>query len=892
MSNMVLRYVINLTGDLKRRATENARALEQASQRQTKALTGVDRAAQKTEKTLEKVGSKTNAARLESDARRMEAALSGVASASQRADAAMAHVGASGGERAQRYVDGIARAMAQRRKITDQAALRDKQQLDATASLADSTAKKLEKMGAKTGAGRVDSDARRMQSALGNVTSASQRATTALSQMGGRSSLDRMNAYLGSVARRLDDVRRNAERAAHVVGRIGQTGAAVVGGAIAGGAAAAATLQRPMSFDERLAHMANVAYGDRSPVARIMEMRNLENTINAAVQNGGGTRDSAAEALNNVISSGIVKIDAAKAMLPDLQRGSTAADAPVTDIAQIAVAGMRNYGLTEDQIGKAVSKAVVAGQEGGFELKNMARWLPELMAASSDKLGMRGMGDFERLVSYAQASVITAGSADAAGNNLKNLILKINSTDTAQDFKKLGINLPKSLARARERGFDGIEAFADFAEQIAAKDKSFTALKAKASTETGEQQKATYQAMASILQGSAVGQVIQDREALMALVGVMSNKQYVKDVLGKVREDNGEAVASNFSVVSSRAAFKAQQVGNETDIARSRVFEQIDGPLKTALDGITKFAQELPGATTALAAFGQAATVVTSAGVGGALAGFLLSRGRRGAPGGPGAGGGLGGFGGGPVPVYVVNKHMSLMPDAWGNPNRTQTGAAAGAAAGARRGLLGRLGASAPWLVTAGLAAYDLLPTLLDSRKTPTEKANAAGRTAAGVAGGWAGAQAGAALGAFGGPFAPITVPLGGMLGGAAGFIGAQWAGDRLSSAMSSPPSQRANETRGSNGSTVQVPQEMLDRISILRTQPAYLTNPMLQPSTALAMMERIQSEPQKVEIGNGTLNVAVAVRDDRVMTTATVTQQPFALRVDAGSTNPGGFAR
>lgn len=88
------------------------------------------------------------------------------------------------------------------------------------------------------------------------------------------------------------------------------------------------------------------------------------------------------------------------------------------------------------------------------------------------------------------------------------------------------------------------------------------------------------------------------------------------------------------------------------------------------------------------------------------------------------------------------------------------------------------------------------------------------------------------------------------------------------------------------------MPQEMLDRISILRTQPAYLTNPMLQPSTALAMMERIQSEPQKVEIGNGTLNVAVAVRDDRVMTTATVTQQPFALRVDAGSTNPGGFAR
>ncbi|UTV56174.1 phage tail tape measure protein [Burkholderia arboris] len=891
MSNMVLRYVINLTGDLKRRATENARALEQASQRQTKALTGVDRAAQKTEKALEHVGSKTNAVRLEGDARRMEAALSSVAGASQRADAALARVGASGGERAQRYVDGIARAMARRRKITDQAALRDKQQLDATAALAESTAKKLEKVGAKTGAGRVDSDARRMQSALGNVTNATQRATTALSQMGGRSSLDRMNAYLASVSRRLDDVRRNAERAAHVVGRIGQTGAAVVGGAVAGGAAAAATLQRPMSFDERLAHLSNVAYGEKTPAQRILEIRNLEGTINSAVRYGGGSRDTALQALGALMASGAVEISDAKAMLPNLQKGATAGDADVTEIAQIAVAGMRNYGLSKDDMDKAISKGVVAGQEGSFEIKNMAHYLPELMALSNDKLGMRGMGDYEKLLSYAQASAITSGTADAAGINLKNLILKINSDDTKNDFKKMGYDLPKSLARARERGFDGITAFADFANQIAGKDKNYVELRKKASTETGDQQKETYRAMAAILQGSAIGKVIQDQQALMALVGVMANPDYLKKVQEKVHADNGEAVASNFSVVSNRAAFKAQQVGNETDIARSRVFEQIDDPLKKALDGVTQFAQAMPGATTAVTAFAQTATVVTSAGVGGALAGFLLSRGRRGAPGGPGIGGGLGGFGGGPVPVYVVNKVPGWTAPMPGGAAGGAAGAAAGgAAAGARRGLLGRLGGSAPWLVTAGLAAYDLLPTLLDSSKTPTEKANAAGRTAAGVAGGWAGAQAGAALGAFGGPFAPVTVPLGGMLGGAVGFLGAQWAGDQLSSAMSRPPSQRASETRGTDGSTVQVPQELLDRISILRTQPAYLTNPMLQPSTALAMMDRIQAEPQKVEVGNGTLNVNVAVRDERIMTTATVTQQPFALRVDAGSTNPGGF--
>lgn len=809
MSSMTLRYIINLTGDLKRRAAENARAVEQASKRQTTALTNTDKAAQKTEKSIEKIGAKTNASKVDADARKMQSGLNNVTTAANRT----------------------------------------------------------------TGA-------------LGSVTAATQRADSALARLGSSSSLDRTFRYLGSVARRMNDIRRDADRMAAVLARAGQTAGTIAAGTAAGGAAAVATLKRPVEFDMRLANMANVAYGDRNLAGRMLGMKELEATINDAVRRGGGTRDTAAEALNKVISSGVVKIDAAKAMLPDLQRGATAGDADVTDIGNIAIAGLRNYGLTESNIGQAISKAVVAGQEGGFELKDMARWLPELMAASSDKLGMRGMGDFERLVSYAQASMMTAGSTDAAGNNLKNLILKINSADTEKDFARLGVNLPKSLARARERGIDGIAAFVDFSEQIAAKDKSFVSLRNRAASEQGEQKKATLQAMASILQGSAIGQVIQDREALMALVGVMQNKAYVKDVLGKVHADTGQAVDSNFAGISNRAGYKAQQVANEADISRSRVFEQIDGPLKSVLTSATQLAQAFPAVTTALTGFGQAVGVATAAGAGGALAAFLLNRGRAGAPGTPG-GGGLGGFGAGPVPVYVVNKVPGWTAP---TPGGGAAGAAAGgaAAAGAGRGLMSRLGASAPWMITAGLAAYDLLPTLLDSSKTPTEKVNAAGRAAAGVAGGWAGAQAGAALGAFGGPFAPVTVPLGGAIGGAVGYLGATWAGDALSR-MNMLPSQRAGVLSSASGGQVQVPQDMQDRLSILRTTPAYMTNPLMQPTAGLDMLKRMQSEPQRVEIGNGLLGINISVHDDRVLTSTQVLQQPSALRLDPGATNPGG---
>ncbi|VVD68246.1 phage tail tape measure protein [Pandoraea commovens] len=788
MSSMTLRYIINLAGDLKRRAAENARAVEQAGKRQTTALTNTDKAAQKAEKSVEKVG-------------------------------------------------------------------------------------------AKTGASKLESDARRMQSGLNNVTSATQRADSALARLGSSTALDRQFRYLGSIARRMSDIRRDADRMAAVLGRAGQTAGAVTGGVVAGGAAAVATLKRPVQFDTRLANMANVAYGDRNLAGRLLGMKELEGTINDAVRQGGGTRDSAAEALNKVISSGVVKIDTAKAMLLDLQRGATAGDADVGDIGNIAIAGLRNYGLTEKNIGQAISKAVVAGQEGGFELKDMARWLPELMAASSDKLGMRGMADFERLVSYAQASIMTAGSADAAGNNLKNLLLKINSADTEKDFARLGVDLPKSLARARERGVDGIAAFVDFAEQIAGKNKSFISLRDRAASEQGDEKKATLQAMASILQGSAIGQVIQDREALMALVGIMQNKGYVKDVLAKVHEDTGQAVASNFDVISGRAGYKAQQVANETDMARSRVFDQIDSPLKAVLTSATDLAQAFPGVTTALTGFGQAVGIATAAGAGGAFTAFLLSRGRSGAPGGAGPGG-LGGFGAGPIPVWVVNK----MPG-WDAPMPGGPGGAGGAGgAGGKRGAAFLGGARGAGMAAAAYAAYEAIPTLLDGSKSATEKVNDLGRIAAGATGAWAGMQAGAAIGAFGGPLAPITVPIGGAIGGALGYFGATRAGDALAR-MTATPSQRAGLLADAAG----LPTDTQDRMSVLRTAPAYMANPLMQPSVGLDMIKRIQAEPQRVEIGNGQLGINVTVRDDRVMIGTQVFRQPNALRIDPGATNPGG---
>ncbi|MEN2802715.1 hypothetical protein OBFLKGFO_00736 [Mannheimia haemolytica] len=44
---------------------------------------------------------------------------------------------------------------------------------------------------------------------------------------------------------------------------------------------------------------------------------------------------------------------------------------------------MQQFGIKEEDIGRALDMAVAAGQAGNFELADMARWLPQQMAAGN-----------------------------------------------------------------------------------------------------------------------------------------------------------------------------------------------------------------------------------------------------------------------------------------------------------------------------------------------------------------------------------------------------------------------------------------------------------------------------------------------------------------------------
>ncbi|ARU30902.1 tail tape measure protein [Sulfuriferula sp. AH1] len=399
--------------------------------------------------------------------------------------------------------------------------------------------------------------------------------------------------------------------------------------AAAGVAAAGYVISRPlnqtMDYGMRLAGMANTAFTDRNAGGRIAGKDELNSAIVKAVRYGGGTRDSAAETLDTLIASGAMSAKDAMGMLPTLVRSGTASGADPNQLAQIGIRGMQTFGIKPGEMGNAIDMAITAGQAGGFELKDMAKWLPQQMAAAKIS-GLSGTAGLAKLLAANQASAITAGSKDEAGNNLVNLLTKINSSDTAKDAQKQGINLSGTLAAARGKGMDGIDAFVAITDSIVGKDKNYQALQGKLKTAQGGDRKTILESQADILQGSAIGKIVQDRQALMALVGIMSNRSYMADVQKKTLAGAG-ATEKNFAVISAEAGFKAQQAGNEKVFATQNAFEKLAPMVSSTADWMTSMARQYPVLTAAVMAATTALTALAAAAAASGVAGLLTGRG-------------------------------------------------------------------------------------------------------------------------------------------------------------------------------------------------------------------------------------------------------------------------
>lgn len=393
---------------------------------------------------------------------------------------------------------------------------------------------------------------------------------------------------------------------------------------MAGGMAAAWVLKDPanktMDFELRMRHLANTAFAGESFAQRKDGAKQLEAAVNASVRKYGGDRESSANALDTIIASGVMDAKDAMASLPVVQKYSTAFDAESEKMAAIALAGVQNMRVSPKKIDRLFEIAGKGGQLGGYELKDMAKMLPE-QTSSAAKVGLSGEAGFAHLIALNQVARTSAGTADIAGNNVVNLLEKLKSRDTIGAFRKnFDINLVKEYKNGLLQGKDTLDVFMDTIDKIVAKDKRFQKAKAQAekAVKRGDKSAETWDKIGDIVQSSVIGDVVNDRQAGAALAAMIAQRKQMADIRQQVMAAQGVG-DDNFALVADSNAFKVNQLKNEKDIKTQAAFEPFNNGLGIASEKLIEFSNSFPKLTTAMTGMGYGAAAVGAAGIGGGL---------------------------------------------------------------------------------------------------------------------------------------------------------------------------------------------------------------------------------------------------------------------------------
>lgn len=389
------------------------------------------------------------------------------------------------------------------------------------------------------------------------------------------------------------------------LGNIGRGIAGLAAGATAAGMVLAQPMKKQMDYDRSLAMTSNTAFAERDVAGRIAGKAELNNAVKSAVEIGGGNKEDALGALDTMLASGAVKADTAMKLLPTLQKGATATGASTDDLAKIAISAMQQFDISEDKIGEVLDKAVAAGQAGNFELADMARWLPQQMAAGKSA-GLKGMSGFEALLVANQQARVTAGTSDEAGNNLVNLLAKLTSKETSDRFRKLdikgkdgkdhGVDFIASMEAQKKKGKNSIEAFMSIMDQVIGQDGKYQALQKKLKSAKKEDQAQVLNEMTNLVEGTAIGQIISDRQALMALLGIRNNVSLGKEVKESLDKSEG-AVDTSHAVIKDTNSYKVEDAKNNVDFAQMEGMKGFNDALGDVSVKIAEYAKAYPDLT-------------------------------------------------------------------------------------------------------------------------------------------------------------------------------------------------------------------------------------------------------------------------------------------------------
>lgn len=391
----------------------------------------------------------------------------------------------------------------------------------------------------------------------------------------------------------------------------------VAAGVMAGGYVLAQPVNRTMDYDTELRHATNTMYAGKSLAEKRAGMEEINKTVNDAAYIGGTSKEAALQAMNTMVASGSLSDAAVKQMLPTVMKTALAANADANDIASLVTKALQ-AGFKEADIPALLDRAMQSGADGGFELKDMSRWLPQQLAAMKSAGMGATLDNFSSLLNANQQAFMTAGSADEAGNNLVNLLAKISSQDIVTKAKKIDINgqegfdFTASMNKRQAAGMNSLDALVDIVSEIVQKDEKSAALMKQMAAAQGDEAKlALLENQKALVDGTAVGQLVSDRQALMALLSLINNKQEAAR-LQQGQANAAGAVDGAYQFVAEGSGFKKEQLKTAYSEAEYGAFSSFTDMVANKLKGIADWARGNQEAAQTAVAAGQGAAAVSA----------------------------------------------------------------------------------------------------------------------------------------------------------------------------------------------------------------------------------------------------------------------------------------
>ena len=263
-----------------------------------------------------------------------------------------------------------------------------------------------------------------------------------------------VSGRLGAVNRRAEQFNRQGHsvvRTAAAVGRV----AAGVGLAI--GAVGVASYKKFAGDERTLTRIGITAEATRE------QMSDIRDELFSTAKATGLQFEDMVKGLDALTASGRT-LEESMALLPSVAVTAQASGAEMVDIATTADALFTSLNIGAEGMQGAFDIMVAAGKAGKFELKDMAQYLPTL-APQMRALGYEGEEGLKRLLVWLQVVRKQAGSSSEAATAFSDVLTKMESQTTHNAFKKFGVDLRGSLAKAREEGEDLLDAFKRITEE-------------------------------------------------------------------------------------------------------------------------------------------------------------------------------------------------------------------------------------------------------------------------------------------------------------------------------------------------------------------------------------------------------------------------------------------